>query len=92
MAKVQKKTKAEKESIVPIQLSHGLSKQDRMILLLKRPEGSTIDELVSATGWQVHSVRGAMSGVLKKRLGLSITSDVQEHGRVYRIMGGMSRS
>ena len=51
-------------------------------------EGATIDEMVAATGWQSHTVRGAMAGALKKRLGLSIASDkVEGRGRVYRIAG-----
>jgi hypothetical protein len=68
------------------------SKQDHMIALLKHPQGSTIEELAKVTGWQKHSVRGMISGVLKKRLGLSITSGTEERGRVYRIIGSVSRS
>jgi len=56
-----------------------------MIKLLKRPGGATIDEMTKATCWQRHSVRGVMSGVLKKRLGVSITSEKEERGRVYRV-------
>ena len=44
-------------------------------------------EMVKATGWQTHSVRGVISGVLKKRLGLTITSTKEERGRVYRVAG-----
>ncbi|HUN55790.1 MAG TPA: DUF3489 domain-containing protein [Smithella sp.] len=61
------------------------SKQSMLIKLLKRPCGAKIDEMAKATGWQRHSVRGVMSGVLKKRLGLSITSEKEERGRVYRV-------
>jgi hypothetical protein len=53
--------------------------------LLKRPEGAVISELMSATGWQAHSVRGAMSGAIKKKLGLAILSVKTIGGRVYRI-------
>jgi hypothetical protein len=60
-------------------------KQAMLIKLLKRPGDATIDEMVKATGWQRHSVRGVMSGVLKKRLELSIASEKEERGRVYRI-------
>ena len=57
-----------------------------MIDLLRRPEGATIEEITAATVWQSHTVRGAMSGALKKKLGLLITSEkVEERGRVYRI-------
>jgi hypothetical protein len=62
-----------------------VTKQAVLIDLLKRPQGATIDEMVEATGWQKHTIRGAMSGALKKRLGLTITSDKEERGRVYRI-------
>jgi hypothetical protein len=58
-----------------------------LIALLKRPEGATIEAMVGATGWQAHSVRGAMSGSLKKKLGLTITSEKTEAGRIYRIEG-----
>lgn len=62
------------------------TKQQAMIDLLKRADGATIEEIVSATGWQKHTIRGAMSGALKKRLGISIGSDkVEGRGRVYRI-------
>lgn len=63
--------------------------QDRLIGLLRRPNGATISELSKATGWQAHSVRGAISGVLKKRLGLTIDSEASEkRGRIYRIASG----
>lgn len=56
--------------------------------LLQREKGATLDELVVATGWQPHSVRGAISGTLKKKRGLDITSaKVEGRGRVYRIGG-----
>ena len=63
----------------------GESKQTTLIKLLARPGGATIDEMAKATGWQRHSIRGMMSGVLKKRLGLSIASEKEERGRIYRI-------
>ena len=56
--------------------------------LLDRKEGATIAEAVKATGWQAHSVRGAISGMLKKKLGLPVKSEtVAGRGRVYRIAG-----
>jgi hypothetical protein len=56
--------------------------------MLRRPEGGTIVQLTEALGWKAHSVRGAISGALKKQLGLAITSDKSEgEDRVYRIVG-----
>jgi hypothetical protein len=63
----------------------GPSKQDAVIAMLRRPEGATVDEVASATGWQRHTVRGVFSGTLKKKLGLSLASAKEERGRVYRI-------
>lgn len=62
------------------------TKQQILIDLLSRPEGATLKDLANATGWQLHTIHGAMSGSLKKRLGLTITSETMtERGRVYRI-------
>jgi hypothetical protein len=61
------------------------SKQDKVIAMLRRPEGATVDEVASATGWQHHTVRGVFSGTLKKKLGLTLASATDERGRVYRI-------
>ena len=62
------------------------TKQARLIAMLKRPEGATIAQVVEATGWQPHTVRGAFAGALKKRLGLTVTSEKVEGGdRVYRL-------
>src|SRR5258708_17086298 len=61
------------------------SKQDVVIAMLRQPEGATVDELASVTGWQRHTVRGVFSGTLKKKLGLTVASAKEERGRVYRI-------
>ena len=62
------------------------SKLDLLTTRLGQPEGATIDELVAITGWQKHSVRGAMSGALKTKRKLDVTSVMTEgRGRVYRI-------
>ena len=56
--------------------------------MLGRAEGATINEIVAATGWQPHTVRGAFAGALKKRLGLTIVSEkVEGRGWVHRIGG-----
>ena len=57
-----------------------------LITLLDRKEGATIGDLTRATKWQPHSVRGAISGTLKRKLGLAVTSETpDDRGRVYRI-------
>ncbi len=61
------------------------SKQATIIEMLKRTEGATIDQIIEATGWQAHTVRGTFAGAFKKKLGLSITSDKTQGHRVYRI-------
>ena len=61
------------------------SKQDAVIAMLRRPEGATVDEVASATGWQRHTVRGVFSGTLKKKLGLTLAWATEQRGRVYRI-------
>ena len=62
------------------------TKQAALIAMLKRPEGATIAEIVEATGWQPHTVRGAFAGALKKRLGLEVNSEkIEGRGRVYAL-------
>jgi ribosomal protein S12 methylthiotransferase accessory factor YcaO len=61
------------------------TKQAKLIALLERAEGATITEIVKVTGWLPHTVRGAISGALKKRLGLTVISVKEERGRVYHI-------
>src|SRR6202043_3705168 len=68
------------------------SKQDAVIAMLRRPEGATVDEVASATGWQRHTVRGVFSGSLKKKLGLTLASAKEDRGRVYRIAAPASVS
>ncbi|MGV2480404.1 UNVERIFIED_CONTAM: DUF3489 domain-containing protein, partial [Salmonella enterica subsp. enterica serovar Weltevreden] len=59
----------------------------QVIAMLRRPEGATIRQIMEATSWQAHTVRGALAGALKKKLGLSIASDKPQGGeRVYRII------
>lgn len=61
------------------------SKLATMVLKLRAPKGATIDELSKATGWQTHSVRGAISGTIKKKLGLAVTSSKTDGIHTYRI-------
>jgi hypothetical protein len=62
------------------------SKQAKMIEMLRRPDGATVEEIATAFQWQLHTVRGAIAGALKKKLGLPVTKEnVEGRGRVYRI-------
>ncbi len=62
------------------------SKQAQLITMLQTPDGATIAEIAAAFGWQLHTVRGAIAGALKKKLGLDVTSEkIDGRGRVYRL-------
>ena len=62
------------------------TKQERVLTLLSRPEGAGIGEIMEATGWQVHSVRGFLAGTVKKKLGFNLTSSRADGApRRYRI-------
>ena len=62
------------------------TKQARLIAMLETPEGGSLTEIATAFGWQPHTVRGAIAGALKKKLGLTVTSEkVEGRGLVYRI-------
>jgi hypothetical protein len=77
------------------------TKQAQMIEMLKRPEGATVEQIAAATGWQHHTIRGAISGALKKKMGLTVEASrnrevgpdkTAARGRstVYRIIGSGS--
>jgi len=88
MAKAAKTTNPQtpEDQDAPAPKPQRITKQQIMIDMLSRPEGATIEELTDATGWLSHTCRGAMSGALKKKLGLTITSEkADQRGRVYRL-------
>ena len=63
------------------------TKQATLIAMLRRPKGATIGQIAEATDWQWHTIRGAMSGALKKKLGLNVTSEKPDgKDRIYRII------
>lgn len=63
------------------------SKIGALVSLLRKRSGTTVTEMAKATGWQPHSVRGALSGTIKKKLGLKVQSSKSGEVRVYRIAG-----
>jgi hypothetical protein len=72
-------TKASSDQVKPD------SKQDRIVVLLQRPEGTTLDVLVKETQWQKHSVRGFLAGTVRKKLKLPLLSEKIDGVRTYRI-------
>ena len=69
----------------PVAIRPG-TKQAQIIAMLQRPEGATVAEIVAATSWQAHTARGAISGAIKKKLGLPIAAEkVEGRGTVYRL-------
>jgi hypothetical protein len=78
-------TPDETDTAKPVAIRAG-TKQAQIIAMLQRPEGATVAEMVEASGWLAHTVRGCISGALKKKLGLPITAHkVEGRGTVYRI-------
>jgi hypothetical protein len=63
-----------------------VNKQAKLLDLLRRPAGATIAALMEASGWQQHSVRGFLAGVVRKKLGLELTSAIEADQRIYRIV------
>jgi hypothetical protein len=61
------------------------SKQTRLIDMLQKPSGATIDAMMQMTGWKQHSVRGFLAGVVRKKLGLDLIAEADKSGRIYRI-------
>ncbi|MBF0561727.1 MAG: DUF3489 domain-containing protein [Alphaproteobacteria bacterium] len=70
-------------------IQRGETKLARLITLLGRREGATLAEMITVTGWQAHSVRGVISGTLKKKLGLAVSNEMTgDRGRVYHLPTG----
>jgi hypothetical protein len=61
------------------------SKIDKIVAMMRRPKGASIHDLTKATAWQAHSVRGAISGTLRKKQGLQVVSEKSGDVRLYRI-------
>ena len=61
------------------------TKQETVLGMLRQPNGTTVAAITKATGWQQHSVRGFLAGVVKKKLKLKLKSEMVDDGRVYSI-------
>ena len=68
------------------------TKAEQIAMLLRRTEGASLSEMMKATGWQQHSLRGFMSGTIVKRRGLTIASVKTDGERRYRIVGAGTSS
>ena len=79
-------TPSEPDSAPKVRTQREGTKQAKLIAMLRAAEGATIEQIMTATNWTAHTIRGAMAGALKKKLGLEVTSEkVEGRGRVYRL-------
>ncbi|OZA18359.1 MAG: hypothetical protein B7Y02_01715 [Rhodobacterales bacterium 17-64-5] len=79
-------TPAEPDAAPKLRTPREGTKQAKLIAMLRAPDGATIEEITVALEWAAHTVRGAMAGALKKKLGLEVTSEkVEGRGRIYRL-------
>jgi hypothetical protein len=90
-AKASSRSKPRKRSSIKAKapqvsrVSSGATKHDRILGLLRTKGGASIAAMSKVTGWQPHSVRGFLAGTVKKKLGLTLTSEKTKSGSIYRI-------
>jgi hypothetical protein len=82
------RSKAARSRIAGHDRTRATSKQERVLALLRGANGATIATVMRTTGWQPHTVRGFLTGVVRKRLGLRLESEKTDGERVYRIVAG----
>jgi hypothetical protein len=83
-SKVQSTSDAPKNFNTP--KPHADSKQEKVLTLLRRSEGTTIAALMKVTGWQQHSVRSFLAGVVRRKLHLTLQTEKTDGKRIYRIV------
>lgn len=83
-----KRSKHKKTPLHATRLRSGESKHDRVLRLLRAQGDVTTATIMNVTGWQPHSVRCFLAGIVRKKLGLNLVSEQTDRGRVYRIKDG----
>jgi len=80
------KADSKRVAVTPAPTNRVRSKQAQVIEMLRRPEGVTVPAIMQVTGWQQHSIRGFFAGAVRRRLGLTLVSEVIDGSRVYRVL------